>query len=408
MSYFEGKLDFKNREIQSPFDFVKYLVLSLVLSPFRLILEVSFKILMVRFEIQTYLRNCIILNLIFLLGSIVTSFFISKKVYLQNSFIPLPTLVVSLVILCILLLFQNKASSFYFKEDYDEDFVDNEDSAVDEDSVERVSKPNVKEGTSKVESMFNLNRDEVQDNEEILTKDNLEDLIGDLVNSKQIHSNTNLNVEDLVSEVYEEVKDSVNNYPSKTKVKELYSDVKKNEKQHIDKMMNQLKDNEIREELSDKLSSLEETNYEIPMGLDCSGDDLLNSILNDNGYGSTPASNVAIDLSLESSDDLLEGAISIDDFFNKPKEDSPNEVKVEDEEIDDFEMEIESVDLETLSEYNQTVKEDDNINFTLEDDESDSKFTSLEEIKSNMQVVNFDDFGDVDDFMDDLCEDDYE
>ena len=96
MKYFEDSQNFKDHDIVSIFDFIKFILVSLFLSPLRLLNEISSKILFTGEYLGTFLKNCIFINLA-MLTLLVASSFVTNRIYFAGSLLPLPAVCVRFI-----------------------------------------------------------------------------------------------------------------------------------------------------------------------------------------------------------------------------------------------------------------------------------------------------------------------
>lgn len=99
MKYFESDSDFTSSSINSPFDLLRFIITCVFLSPIRLILEVSKKIMFTGEYFRKFILNCIYINIGLIVMSLLSSLFITKRFYLYGNLIPISSLLVSLLII---------------------------------------------------------------------------------------------------------------------------------------------------------------------------------------------------------------------------------------------------------------------------------------------------------------------
>lgn len=238
LKYFENKSTVEDREITNQFDFVRWLLVSLIVCPIRLLMGISYKVLLLGSELINYLRTCIFINLAFIVLSVLTSLFISKRLYFGNTFIPLPSLIVSLVIITIL-YFLATFFSFYIE------LGEAEEKA--EVSFEAEIKPNDEEVSIDLDSE--------------LTEEAIGDLVDSFINDVAPNAKGSTKIENLKQDAVDNILSSLDNYPSETKVKELYVSEKENEKDVTNSVLNSLADDEIIDDLLANLNTDKDNSF---------------------------------------------------------------------------------------------------------------------------------------------------
>lgn len=98
MKYFESDTDYSSRNLVSPLDLLRFVVTCIFLSPIRLVLEVSKKVMFTGEYFKKFIMNCIYINVGLIVASILSSLFVTKRFYLYGNLIPLPALVGSLLL----------------------------------------------------------------------------------------------------------------------------------------------------------------------------------------------------------------------------------------------------------------------------------------------------------------------
>lgn len=106
MKYFESDSDFTSSSINSPFDLLRFIITCVFLSPIRLILEVSKKIMFTGEYFRKFILNCIYINVGLIVMSLLSSLFVTKRFYLYGNLIPISSLLVSLVIILVFYWFE--------------------------------------------------------------------------------------------------------------------------------------------------------------------------------------------------------------------------------------------------------------------------------------------------------------
>lgn len=268
MRYFENKSNHEDKEIGNQFDFLRWLLVSIVVCPLRLLMEISYKVLLLGEEIKDYLKMCIILNVTFLVFCLMTSLLISKRIYFANTFIPIPSLIVSLLLLV----------SIYFGVNYFNFFVSFNEVPTEDDVT---FNPN---GLKSESEDVELNMDDDLGDESI--KDSIDDFIDTLVPngfSKE-------KVDDLKEETFDKLSKSLNNFPSEIQVDELYISEKEKENEVTDGVLNSLTDDEILEQICKNLPNEKSLDFGINLKAKTLGTSDLDSVLANNGYGNAHSS----------------------------------------------------------------------------------------------------------------------
>lgn len=268
MRYTENEINFKSKDINSPFDFIKFLLMSIFTSPFRLLSEVSYKFLIVSRDLKKVLLNCIILNGAFLLIRFCISLFLTRVIYLEDSIIPLPSLCVSFALLCVLYIFSDRVSSYKFKDEIEELVAESE-------ITEEVEKEVV---NSKAELMFSLDNDAENFSEKEEPED-LDSVLDDCIDST-LSMKSPSEREEIKQELLENYKDSWDNFPPETKAKELYYTEKENQNMYQDLIDSACYDGVIRDELDERLSKNETLSLDVELP-DVDNDDLINAVISD-------------------------------------------------------------------------------------------------------------------------------
>lgn len=247
MKYFESNTDFSSKAISNPVDLLRFVLASVFLSPIRLILEISRKCLFLGEYFNKFIMNAIYLNLAFLVLSLSSSFFVTKRFYLKGSFLPVSSIIVSLVLLLVVYYL---GSRFNLEVDFEltdsiDDVVSNleevygvqsesiESSETDDSSlslIERINKEKNNNDEKELELINEDDFDKLYDNvvdEELKNvpskisnplKARLESLKSDMKNETSIHSRTTA----MLSE-YQSVRDYEES--NVEKLKGRYSDV---------------------------------------------------------------------------------------------------------------------------------------------------------------------------------------
>ena len=108
MKYFESQTDFSSASINSPVDLVRFIVTCVFLSPIRLVLEVSKKVMFTGEFFKKFILNCIYINSALIFLSVMNTMFVTKKFYLYGSLLPISSLVLSFFMLIGLYFLSNK------------------------------------------------------------------------------------------------------------------------------------------------------------------------------------------------------------------------------------------------------------------------------------------------------------
>lgn len=199
MFYFENNKDFNNREISGGPDFIKYLLLSLFMSPLRLLSEISTKILYTGEKLTDYLRNCIFINLIMIVLSVSVSFLVTKKFYFVGSILPLPSLILSFIILVILYFVNSRFDFAIYLEEPSEDEISID---VFEEPLEEV----VVEDTSM--------------DDEIITEESVEEVFEEIVD--EVVPIMSEEIDKKLKNLLENFKESAEDFTPASNVKSLY------------------------------------------------------------------------------------------------------------------------------------------------------------------------------------------
>ena len=121
--YFESSTDFSNKTLNSPVDLLRLVVASIFLSPIRLIFEVSRKCLFLGEYFNKFILNAIYFNLALLVLSLGNSIFVTKRIYVKGTFMPITSLVISAIGLSVIYYFgtrNNLEVNFELKDSIDD------------------------------------------------------------------------------------------------------------------------------------------------------------------------------------------------------------------------------------------------------------------------------------------------
>lgn len=197
--YFEDNKDFNNREIEGGPDFLKFLLLSLFMSPLRLLSEISSKILYTGERLSDYLRNCIFINLIMIILSVSISLLLTKRFYFAGNILPLPSLLVSFIILVILYFINSRFDfAIYLEEPSEEEVsLDVFDEPLKEIVVEDISM-----------------------DDDIIMEDSIEEVFEDIVD--EVVPIMSKEIDDKLKSLLDNFKESVEDFPPSSNVKSLY------------------------------------------------------------------------------------------------------------------------------------------------------------------------------------------
>lgn len=219
MKYFESNVDFSSKSINNPVDLLRFVLASIFLSPIRLILEISRKCLFLGNYFNKFIMNAIYINVAFLILSLSSSFLVTKKFYIKGSFLPISSIVISIVLLLIVYYLGSR-----FSLDVDFELTDSIDDVV-----------------NNLEEVYGVNTDSVDSNTD---SDNSNLSLVDKINKENIYSNGE--ELELVDEfdfdrMYDNVvKEELKNVPSeisnplKDRLKTLKEDVKRGTNIHSD------------------------------------------------------------------------------------------------------------------------------------------------------------------------------
>lgn len=132
LKYFEGNQNFDDKQVVGLSQFVRFLLVSTVLSPFRLLSEISKKILFTGEELSKFLVTCLYINLFLSVYSVSTSLLIHKGFAMYGNLLPLPSLVISFVVFFLLYSLSSNLDVYM-----DFEHV-NVDKSVVEESVDKI------------------------------------------------------------------------------------------------------------------------------------------------------------------------------------------------------------------------------------------------------------------------------
>jgi len=222
MKYFESNSDFSEVKLNTVLDIVRYLVTVIFLAPIRMCIEISRKILFTGEYLNKFLVNCLLLNSLMLFASLSYSFFVSKSINLSGGLLPVPSQVISLVIIILLFLFQNKYSLPIDFELYNKE--------VDLEKYNDVySNGNVDEIEDELESPSpNNSEDEI----EIIDHVNIDEQISKM--SKEISGTLSDETTERLAKLTEDLKKDMSFSSPNVNVASLYNSVKEKERECVD------------------------------------------------------------------------------------------------------------------------------------------------------------------------------
>mgnify|MGYP001001621918 CR=1 FL=1 len=222
MKYFESNSDFSEVKLNTVLDIVRYLVTVIFLAPIRMCIEISRKILFTGEYLNKFLVNCLLLNSLMLFASLSYSFFVSKSINLSGGLLPVPSQVISLVIIILLFLFQNKYSLPIDFELYNKE--------VDLEKYNDVySNGNVDEIEDELESPSpNNSEDEI----EIIDHVNIDEQIDKM--AKEISGTLSKETTERLAKLTEDLKKDMSFSSPNVNVASLYNSVKEKERECVD------------------------------------------------------------------------------------------------------------------------------------------------------------------------------
>lgn len=222
MKYFESNSDFTEVKINTPVDLVRYGVTTVFLSPLRMCIEISRKIIFVGDMLPKFLLNCVMLNSLMLLMSVLHSIFIIKGINISGGVLPFPSQIISLVLLVILY--------FLSKSNYIEmDFSGQSDVDLSEIS-EAYTESDVDIEVDSLEESDNIT--DVSEELEIIDYDTIEGEVNTIaLEMPGIISNESKN---RLDKMILDLKKDMNFSPPSANTTSLYSSVKEKEKECID------------------------------------------------------------------------------------------------------------------------------------------------------------------------------
>lgn len=229
MKYFESNSDFSSKSVASPADLLRFVIACIFLSPIRLVLEVSKKVMFTGCYFKKFILNCIYLNSALIVLSVINSLFITKRFYLYGSLMPITSLVISFILL---LAIYFMSPNFELDLDFDStDSIEDEMSKIEEVYREDDKKEDVKQT---IESDF------IDDEIEIDLEIN-----NDSDFNKVYEEEANKQLEKVPSDFLEEAKrrielqkeklrDNTNLHPTSSSIKNNFKDVMDQDKSKVD------------------------------------------------------------------------------------------------------------------------------------------------------------------------------
>lgn len=194
MKYFESDTDYSSRSLAGPLDLLRFVITCIFLSPIRLVLEVSKKIMFTGEYFKKYIMNCIYINVALMLLSILSSLFVTKRFYLYGNLIPLPSLVISLMLV----------GGFYY-------FQKNKPLEVDFELTD-----SIEDNINKIVDVYGADLSEIDSPKSEEVKQNVSpSMIDNLSDEEEIEINTDDDFDKVYDSVVEEVMPTTD--PSKRK-----------------------------------------------------------------------------------------------------------------------------------------------------------------------------------------------
>lgn len=218
--YFESSTDFSSRTLNSPVDLLRFIIAGVFLSPVRLIFEVSRKCLFLGEYLNKFILNAIYINLGLIVLSLGNSILFTKRIYVKGGFLPLSSLVVSVIILCVI---------YYFGSRYN--------LAVDFDL-----KDSIDDVVSKLEDVYGVESTEDSDGENKEDVDSNTSLIDRINSSKDKPSNEDDEEIDITTE---EDFDSLYDKEVEKSLEKVPKDVANSLQARLDVLKSNMKDNTI-------------------------------------------------------------------------------------------------------------------------------------------------------------------
>lgn len=218
--YFESSTDFSSRTLNSPVDLLRFIIAGVFLSPVRLIFEVSRKCLFLGEYLNKFILNAIYINLGLIVLSLGNSILFTKRIYVKGSFLPISSLIVSVIILCVIYYFGSRYSL-----------------AVDFDL-----KDSIDDVVSKLEDVYGVESTEDSDGEDKEDVDSNASLIDRINSSKDKPSNEDDEEIDITTE---EDFDSLYDKEVEKSLEKVPKDVANSLQARLDVLKSNMKDNTI-------------------------------------------------------------------------------------------------------------------------------------------------------------------
>lgn len=257
MKYFESDTDYSSRSLASPLDLLRFVITCIFLSPIRLVLEVSKKIMFTGEYFKKFIMNCIYINVLLIILSILSSLFITKRFYLYGNLIPLPSLVCSLLML----------AGFYYFEKTKSLEVDFELKDSIEDNINKIadvygadlneldlSKPVETKHTSTPSMVDNLSDEEEF---EINSEDDFDNVYDSIVEEVMPTTDPSKR-KDIASRLEEyknKMKENAQLHESSTSIKQNFMDVKDQEQSKLDLIKSAALDSDDSSEFTESMNN---------------------------------------------------------------------------------------------------------------------------------------------------------
>lgn len=258
MKYFESDTDYSSRSLASPLDLLRFVITCIFLSPIRLILEISKKVLFTGEYFKKFIMNCIYINVALIILSVLSSIFVTKRFYLFGNLIPLPSLVISLLLVVGFYYFEsNKHLEVDFElKDSIEDNI-NKIADVYGADFEDLSTP-IKEEVKPVNSLNNIENLSDEEEFEINSDEDFDKVYDSVV--EEVMPTTDPSKRKEISAKLEEykkkMKENAQLHESSTCVKQNFMDVKDQEQAKLDLIRSAAMDSDESSEFSESIGNL--------------------------------------------------------------------------------------------------------------------------------------------------------
>lgn len=236
MKYFESDTDYSSRSLASPLDLLRFIITCIFLSPIRLVLEVSKKIMFTGEYFKKFIMNCIYINVLLIVVSVLSSLFVTKRFYLFGNLMPLPALICSLFMVVGFYYFEkNKSLEVDFElKDSIEDSINKIADVYGADLSELDSPKPVESKPSPTPSMA----DNLSDEEEfeINSEDDFDNVYNSVV-EEVIPTTDPSKRKDIASKLEEykkKMKENAQLHEPSTSIKQNFMDVKDQEQSKLD------------------------------------------------------------------------------------------------------------------------------------------------------------------------------